>query len=137
MTEVRENYKGDRKMPPFCPLCNQERDTTEHVVECKFLNERNPTTELQVRNLSDTSIKKLELIRNHFAMEFEERENRKESTELPPFSIQIPFSTSCLPVLHRPTMLCSFLDQSLIEIVYFFYFIYNIRGHSHIDFSHA
>ena len=34
MTEVRENFKGDRKMPPFCPLCNQER------VVCLFLSTR-------------------------------------------------------------------------------------------------
>ena len=80
MTEVRENFKGDRKMPPLCPLCNQERDTTEHVIECQFLNERNLTTKLLVKNLSDTSIKNLELLRNHFAKAFEERENKEEST---------------------------------------------------------
>ena len=32
-----DNYKGDYRLPRMCPHCEQEEDTTEHLVECEAL----------------------------------------------------------------------------------------------------
>ena len=43
MWEVYGNYKGNYTLPRMCPHCEQEEDTTEHLVECEALGPTNFT----------------------------------------------------------------------------------------------
>ena len=39
MREIYGNYKGDHTLPRMCPYCDEEEDTTEHLIECLVFGE--------------------------------------------------------------------------------------------------
>ena len=47
MAECRCNYKGMYGNEIMCPLCQEEEDTTEHLLQCKSNSKRVPCTKLK------------------------------------------------------------------------------------------
>ena len=67
MQPVYGNYKGDLTKPRLCQYCEEEDDTTEHLVSCnvfgwkfekeQLTNEKNTELWLQINQLVDFNLK--------------------------------------------------------------------------------
>ena len=71
MREIYGNYKGDFTLPRLCPYCEQEEDTTEHLIECSVFG----VTQLNETDLTnDENIKLWKLINEKVAVNMKWRD---------------------------------------------------------------
>ena len=55
MHRVFGNYKGDYELPRLCPHCQQEDDTTEHLILCTYFGESS-LTEQDLHNTNNIQL---------------------------------------------------------------------------------
>jgi len=78
MTDLKDNYRNSNLTTQSCPFCNENKHTTEHVIECKKLKELTSHT-LTIQNLYDSSTTNVKELRNFFYEENELRKSKEES----------------------------------------------------------